>query len=245
MESEKSRRAQVEANFADVFGELKFIEPFKQGTLEEQGLMFKHELVNARLHTDELGLLSRLHQAEAIDDVEFLARTLSDRHKFGAYTAEQFGKYRSLYMTTLNVLQSFLQSDMKSLILMEDDAYPRSKFLDTDLHIPEADILVWGGACNSLSKDNKSFALGKQYAFKKLQRRKYATFTTCYEFTRRGADILLSEYNSRHPMPTDIIWCYAFRKCEAYTMSPMGIIQKGESTVVDRQLQMLGGELDD
>lgn len=216
--SAKHRRDDMEREFSDVFSTLTRVEP---------------------VHTNEQD------GAEFVQDMQYAYANCNSLHRFdyfrkaiANYIPGQASKYCSLYRTTRQNLQTFLESDKQRVVFLEDDATCRTGFLDCDMSIPDADMIVWGGACADVHKDSVSFMRHSKYRLKRLDKRRNAIFTTCYEVSRRGAEAFLEAFDNMPAMPIDLLWMYAFDVCNAYACYPMGIAQQGTSGITGAKSSM-------
>lgn len=237
MASAEDRRKHIEHEFCDVFSSLTRIEPVH--TDIQDGAEFMLCMEDA---------YNNYNSSHRLDGKQIFLSPSGKVDSFkpsnDAHILMQASKYYSLYKTTKLDLQKFLESGKQRALFLEDDATCRQGFLDCDLHIPDADILVWGGACAELERDNKAFANNSKYKFRRIKNRKSAWFTTCYEVSQAGAKALLDTFDSFPALPIDLLWMHSFDICNAYACYPMGIVQYGASEVTGATSKMYKTEGD-
>lgn len=227
----KYRRSCIEREFSGMFKSLSRVEPV--ATTIQDGAEFM------RCMEDAYNNYNHLHRLDGKQIfVSPSGKVDSFKQSTDMHVLMQASKYYSLYKTTKLNLQNFLESGKQRVLFLEDDATCRPGFLDCDMHMPEADIVVWGGACSDVHRDSLAFSMHGRYKLKRIRNRKSAWFTTCYEVTKAGANAMLEAFDSTPAIPLDLLWMYAFDVCNAYACYPMGIVQHGISEVTGVKSKM-------
>ena len=231
------RRDRIVSTFSDVFKSLERVEPVSFEDRKQAGIEYKHKLVDTRNNHDPKHIFDRYYVYQPVDYAEFRIRGKfvpkgrtgelnGHSPRVATWCPEQYAGHYSLLLTTIGILKDFLASGKEHMAVLEDDAMPRDGFLDSEVDIPDnANILVWGGAIPSHTKDNRAYLDYKPFKFHKLRCCKSIWFTTCYEFDRVGAKALLDAFEGLPACTIDTGWGYAFGMCNAYSLRPQGIVQ--------------------
>jgi hypothetical protein len=231
------RRASIEHDFGNAFRSLTRVEPVHFDDMFSAGVDAKIRLMESAKSYDEKGYFKCSEQYKEISADRFKKRKGGSVHANSVWTPEQYAAQESLSQTSRKILQAFLNTSLSSLMILEDDARARD-FMNQELDIPDADILVWGGAVTSAQSDADRFAKTKSFSFTKINGKHSSWYTTAYEVSRLGAAKLLEEYLARPAYTTDTVWRYAFDEVDTYRLSPMGFVQGASSYLADAGVAM-------
>ena len=230
LDEAEARRESMTSTFSDVFRSLNRVKPIEfVEDAKTVGVQAKASLVEAKKLYDVKHVFKGMVMYNDILLSKFANRTFNPRAK-APWTPEDYAAQESLYRTTINILLKIVDCDFDRAIIMEDDCYVRDGLLEADIEIPDADILVWGGAFANIMQDAKKFADGKPYAFKRRTSKRRAWFAHCYEVTKAGARTMLDVFKSFPTGTVDTTWLYAFDMCKAYALEPTGIVQSGAAS---------------
>ena len=148
LEKDADRKKQVLENCGSLFKTFVRVEPVKYNNMRQKGLEVKKNLEKTAKLFDPKDYLKTCYMYKEVSEKAFMNRKSRKDKLEMTWLPEQYAAHNSLTDTVLNILDDFLGSDKQKLVVVEDDAYPRD-FLDIDLDIPDADIIVWGGASSS------------------------------------------------------------------------------------------------
>lgn len=236
LEKDVDRKRQVLENCGGLFKTFVRVEPVKYDDMRQKGLEVKKNLEKTAKLFDPKDYLKTCYMYKEVSEKAFMNRKSRKDKLEMTWLPEQYAAHNSLTDTVLNILDDFLGSDKQKLVVVEDDAYPRD-FLDIDLDIPDADIIVWGGASRGVVSDAVAVRDGKSFEFKKKTGKGTANYTTCWEVTRRGAIALVRAYD-RPAVTIDTAWRYAFDVVDSYALFPMGFVQRFGSSSTDGAFEM-------
>ena len=236
LEKDVDRKKKLLENCGSLFKTFVRVEPVKYFDMRQKGLEVKKGLEKTAKYFDPKGYLKSCYMYREVSEKTFMNRDPRKDKLEMSWLPEHYAAHNSLTETVLGILNEFLDSDKQRLVVVEDDACPRD-FLDVDLNIPDADILIWGGASRGVVSDAVAVRDGKSFEFRKKTGKGTANYTTCWEVTRKGASALVRAYD-RPAVTIDTAWRYAFDLVDAYALFPMGFVQRSGSSSVDGSFVM-------
>lgn len=236
----QGRRDKFMQHFDGMFKSITFVPPVTFDDMHEQGKDFKRRLMLTSQTVPNADKMSNYVFTDK--DVE----QLETRQKYnrtndaGPHSYEAYAASESLSLTVKGILEYFLDSDSASVMVLEDDAEPRTQVLDSVDSIPTCDVLGWGAFYSGVAKDTKALQSNVAPHWNKLHFRNRFWSATAVEWTRKGAKAYVQMHEDMPAVFNDISCKLLVSNygMDIRSLEPVGIIQNSVSVINGNRIAM-------